>query len=209
MRKRLFAALAAATCLSANAASASTVVLHLKGHTTTDDADFGGFQFGGDDWYEGPHAPFTYGEGSYRFDLKLANPEYLYDYFVEFVTYKWGEIDVCDDIGDCYQDYIEEVVGVADVIATPTGFTGTFYNGPRVDGRHYDEEYDHIIGPAYSVYTHLQRSEVRTNPGSPKTWYDFSITRLGAIPEPGTWSLLITGFGLTGAALRRRRLVAA
>jgi hypothetical protein len=26
-----------------------------------------------------------------------------------------------------------------------------------------------------------------------------------AVPEPGTWALLITGFGLAGAALRRRR----
>jgi hypothetical protein len=30
----------------------------------------------------------------------------------------------------------------------------------------------------------------------------------GAIPEPGSWALLIAGFGLTGAALRRRRQAA-
>ncbi|MDZ4375723.1 MAG: PEPxxWA-CTERM sorting domain-containing protein [Phenylobacterium sp.] len=29
----------------------------------------------------------------------------------------------------------------------------------------------------------------------------------GAIPEPGAWALMITGFGLTGAALRGRRRV--
>lgn len=28
----------------------------------------------------------------------------------------------------------------------------------------------------------------------------------GAVPEPASWSLMITGFALTGAALRRRRL---
>lgn len=27
----------------------------------------------------------------------------------------------------------------------------------------------------------------------------------GPLPEPGSWALLITGFGLTGAAMRRRR----
>lgn len=32
--------------------------------------------------------------------------------------------------------------------------------------------------------------------------------RLGAVPEPGTWALLVTGFGLAGTALRRRRRLA-
>ena len=31
----------------------------------------------------------------------------------------------------------------------------------------------------------------------------------GAIPEPGTWALMIGGFGLAGAALRRRQAAAA
>lgn len=31
----------------------------------------------------------------------------------------------------------------------------------------------------------------------------------GAVPEPSTWALMIGGFGLAGAALRRRRTVAA
>jgi len=31
----------------------------------------------------------------------------------------------------------------------------------------------------------------------------------GAVPEPAAWALMISGFGLAGAALRRRRSVAA
>lgn len=33
--------------------------------------------------------------------------------------------------------------------------------------------------------------------------------RLPAIPEAGTWAVLVAGFGVVGASLRRRRLVAA
>jgi hypothetical protein len=31
----------------------------------------------------------------------------------------------------------------------------------------------------------------------------------GGVPEPAAWALMITGFGLAGAALRRRRITAA
>lgn len=37
----------------------------------------------------------------------------------------------------------------------------------------------------------------------------FVFTGNGAIPEPATWAMLIAGFGLTGLAMRRRRLAAA
>jgi hypothetical protein len=36
-----------------------------------------------------------------------------------------------------------------------------------------------------------------------------SVAGSGAIPEPATWAMLITGFGLIGTALRRRTAVAA
>jgi PEP-CTERM motif len=31
--------------------------------------------------------------------------------------------------------------------------------------------------------------------------------RLGAIPEPATWAMMILGFGMIGGAMRRRRAV--
>jgi hypothetical protein len=34
-------------------------------------------------------------------------------------------------------------------------------------------------------------------------------TSLGGVPEPATWAMLITGFGLVGVAMRRRRAVIA
>lgn len=40
--------------------------------------------------------------------------------------------------------------------------------------------------------------------------FQISIINIGGgVPEPSSWALLIIGFGLTGAALRRRRAVAA
>jgi hypothetical protein len=35
------------------------------------------------------------------------------------------------------------------------------------------------------------------------------IATAGGVPEPATWALMIGGFGLAGAALRRKALVAA
>ncbi|WP_243453830.1 PEPxxWA-CTERM sorting domain-containing protein [Sandaracinobacteroides saxicola] len=43
------------------------------------------------------------------------------------------------------------------------------------------------------------------NPGFSETW----LVRGAVVPEPATWAMLISGFGLVGGALRRRRSVAA
>jgi hypothetical protein len=48
-------------------------------------------------------------------------------------------------------------------------------------------------------------------PNSPGFFNGFSgrvSLRTGAVPEPATWSLLIVGFGIVGAAARRRRALA-
>ena len=37
----------------------------------------------------------------------------------------------------------------------------------------------------------------------------FINNAIAAVPEPTTWALMIGGFGLAGASLRRRRMVAA
>ena len=59
------------------------------------------------------------------------------------------------------------------------------------------------------------------NIGNNDTQYVWSVGNLGAadgiifgsgqggVPEPSSWALMISGFGLAGAALRRRRVVAA
>ena len=37
------------------------------------------------------------------------------------------------------------------------------------------------------------------------TNYSVTISRVGAVPEPATWALLILGFGIVGASMRYRR----
>jgi hypothetical protein len=35
------------------------------------------------------------------------------------------------------------------------------------------------------------------------------VSAVGGVPEPSSWAMLIAGFGLTGATLRRRRMILA
>jgi hypothetical protein len=49
-----------------------------------------------------------------------------------------------------------------------------------------------------------------TVPGNGGVFFDqVSVTSSGAVPEPATWAMLIGGFAMTGALLRRRRQVLA
>ena len=41
-----------------------------------------------------------------------------------------------------------------------------------------------------------------------ENWHGLTIGTTGAVPEPTSWAMLIAGFGLTGAVLRRRRALA-
>ena len=40
-------------------------------------------------------------------------------------------------------------------------------------------------------------------------WHGFTVGVSSVVPEPASWAMLIGGFGLTGAAMRRRRSVVA
>ncbi|MBU6166772.1 MAG: PEP-CTERM sorting domain-containing protein [Alphaproteobacteria bacterium] len=47
-------------------------------------------------------------------------------------------------------------------------------------------------------------------PGAAGSWNGGTLSiSTAAVPEPASWALLIAGFGLTGATLRRRRALAA
>jgi len=46
-----------------------------------------------------------------------------------------------------------------------------------------------------------------TVPGNGGVFFD-NVSVSGAVPEPATWALMIGGFGMAGAMMRRRRMVA-
>ncbi len=57
-------------------------------------------------------------------------------------------------------------------------------------------------------HSQLYHSDLVTAAGSITYIYDpIAVPPTGGVPEPASWAMLIAGFGLVGAVLRRRRLV--
>ncbi len=68
-------------------------------------------------------------------------------------------------------------------------------------------QYQLYIQNYYNYGGYVSQSAVGISSGFRDDLYSFSIE--SAVPEPMTWALMIAGFGMTGAALRRRRVAAA
>lgn len=69
-------------------------------------------------------------------------------------------------------------------------------------GCNFDEEWQ------YRVTWYLGLRFADGSAGTPYEIYFDAAPPASAVPEPATWALLISGFGLAGAALRRRRVFA-
>ncbi len=89
------------------------------------------------------------------------------------------------------------------VVSQGTGFwgSGTFdVNGPS-DAFFGNGEVHGVLKFA-GTFTSLSFTDTSEN------WHGFTVG-IGAVPEPQSWAMLIAGFGLVGATMRRRRSVAA
>ncbi len=77
--------------------------------------------------------------------------------------------------------------------SSPTGFPTPFS---------YDfvsSQFSSLVGDIDLVYTITGRGRPRLGAST------LTITTGGPVPEPANWAMLIAGFGLVGAAMRRRR----
>jgi hypothetical protein len=121
------------------------------------------------------------------------------------------------------------ITSYSTIAAALATITGTWsYSTQDVDGSSFDPAGFFVN----SVFTQLSTNDIpapalqggaftfTVNPGD--TWGFYVATTDGAlgrgsltvnlgaaIPEPQSWAMLIAGFGLVGAAMRRRRLAAA
>jgi hypothetical protein len=62
--------------------------------------------------------------------------------------------------------------------------------------------------PVNDIWSQADWIWSQTDP-SGEAFFSTTISANGGVPEPASWALMIVGFGLAGAALRRRKLVAA
>jgi len=75
-------------------------------------------------------------------------------------------------------------------------------------------EVDNVANAGYEHFSatvtgHGVDTLLFTSYNDPAFTYVDDVSVLGSVPEPATWALMIGGFGLAGAALRRRPLPAA
>lgn len=117
-----------------------------------------------------------------------------------------------DDVaGKTYKvsfDYSRNVAGApdpatADVFVGDTGLHVSSANDPSQFGTfgamQWKTDSFTFVGTGHDTLT-----LTATVPGNGGVFFD-DVRVSGAVPEPAAWSLMIAGFGLTGAALRRRR----
>ncbi len=105
----------------------------------------------------------------------------------------WGSVDA--------GNIIDFVSASGAVIST---FTGNQL--PKFDGNQTGSDTNRRLTFAMSGLDQITKIRLRSTNNAFE--YDTFAVTMGPIPEPASWAMLITGFGLIGAAMRRRRTLA-
>jgi hypothetical protein len=106
----------------------------------------------------------------------------------------WGSVDATN--------FIDFLTADNTVVAS---FAGNQL--PRFDGNQTDAESNPRVTFLMSGMDRVRKVRMRATANAFE--YDTLAVRTGPMPEPSSWAMLITGFGLVGAAMRRRAQQAA
>lgn len=98
------------------------------------------------------------------------------------------------------------LVDTVNLVATP--LDSSYFGNPNANylGQNAGEKYaffNFVVGGGYDMVKLIQ------NNGGGFELDDVTVGTAGAVPEPASWAMMIAGFGLVGATMRRRRAVVA
>ncbi|PZQ62616.1 MAG: hypothetical protein DI570_09940 [Phenylobacterium zucineum] len=160
-------------------------------HAVTLTGSLDGGEFGA--WFNEPI--YTLEHGAYRATLTFDNTPLYGDIGINLYHHRDWDLLTGEHIGGQESDWF---LGAS---VAPAGGTTTF-KIPRP----YVEYWDFWGLPAktegyYYAYVFLQ---LDVDPGSVVNWR-LDLDRVGEVPEPSAWTLMILGFGAAGSAMRRQR----
>lgn len=145
------------------------------------------------------------GAGRYRFEFTTSRAiSYLigHQYDVHWDIYSAGQqldgnstLFTYDKVGFGTSDFWEFDIPESTITDLGGAWIETWRYGTVPLGTPLFQE-DHIENAGATIYS---------------DWYEpfdytVKLTFLSPVPEPATWAMMITGFGLAGSALRRRRI---
>jgi hypothetical protein len=147
--------------------------------------------------------PFSGGPGVYQVSLDLSQPgsgllELGYTSAFDWFGVTTGQYYGGDDEPILADTFFDQTRHVASSISVPRNHTFVFDGGgfgvpERI------REYDTF----YNAHAWLDVGFDDVTPVN----YTLTATRIADVPEPATWALLLVGFGLCGALLRKRQQV--
>jgi hypothetical protein len=180
--------------------SAATIV--ISGNLTPDSS--GVIQYSSEINYNGNLA---------RFDLALDRPMegfFTADYGL-FYSREVFRLEIIEQTFDTFKRIKTYEYEANDLGQSGYGVTGLPVSGDQFrttirvsEGTIYSKTRDSRTTTSYFAYPRYVEFGGQVSGTSP-VGYTLTITSAGGVPEPDSWALMITGFGMIGAGLRRAR----